>query len=414
MNRTFFSEHLSFLLLLAFILLLLDYYLFSTYKQTFRRKKWVNSALFNRIYWSFTILLLALAVVSVLFPIPIFWRRLAIFGYLLVNVSKLCSLPLLLLDRLIKNLTKIQKIKAITVEKYPKISRSAFLHKAALLSASVPLAATGYGILKGAYDYQIKNVTLTLPNLPKSLKGLRIAQLSDIHAGSFFYDRGVQAGIDLLVAQKPDLIFFTGDLVNNETSEMRHYVPMFSKIKAPLGVYSSLGNHDYGDYKIWQTPTAKAKNFADMLQMHKTLGWDLLMNENRLLHFGQDQLAIIGIENWGMGRFPKYGRLDLAIKGTEQAAIKLLLSHDPSHWRAEVLRKYQDIDVSFAGHTHGFQFGLRLPHFQWSPAQYLYPEWAGLYQDGASQLYVNVGYGFLAFSGRIGMPPELTIFTLAN
>jgi predicted MPP superfamily phosphohydrolase len=196
-------------------------------------------------------------------------------------------------------------------------------------------------------------------------------------------------------------------------NEMRDYQDIFSKVKAPLGVFSSLGNHDYGDYHFGrESSPAKVKNLKDVIKTHELMGWDLLMNENRRLKVDGEEIGILGIENWGMGRFPKYGKMELAVKNTDDLPVKLLLSHDPSHWRAEVLPKYPQIDAMFSGHTHGMQFGVRTEKYQWSPIEYIYKEWAGLYQEQQQQLYVNVGYGFLGFPGRVGILPEITVFTL--
>jgi predicted MPP superfamily phosphohydrolase len=287
--------------------------------------------------------------------------------------------------------------------------------RAGLITGAVPLAAIGVGIASGAYDYRVRYQTLNLPNLPKALDGITIGQISDVHSGSFYNKKAVIGGIEMLLGQKPDVIFFTGDLVNKRSDEMYGYQDIFSKVKAPLGVYSTLGNHDYGDYADWPSAAAKQKNLADLITTHKNMGWDLLMNENRRLKINGEEIGILGIENWGeLSRFPKYGRMDEAIKNTDDLPVKLLLSHDPSHWRAQVLPKYPQIDVMFSGHTHGMQFGVRAEHFQWSPVQYIYKEWSGLYQQDKQQLYVNVGYGFLGFPGRIGILPEITIFTLRS
>jgi len=297
----------------------------------------------------------------------------------------------------------------------PAISRSDFMVQAAVVAGSIPLAGITYGILSGAHDYRVRRVTVRLPNLPKAFDGLRIAQLSDIHSGSFFNKRAVQGGVDLLLREKPDVVFFTGDLVNNVASEVKDYIPIFRKVKAPLGVYSTLGNHDYGDYVAWPSPEAKRQNLENLKQAHGLLGWDLLMNQHRMLKEGGEQLAIIGIENWGgKGNFPKYGKLGQARQGTEAAPVKLLLSHDPSHWEAQVLPEFPDIDLMFAGHTHGMQFGVELPGLKWSPVQYMYKQWAGLYEEAGRYLYVNRGYGYLGFPGRIGILPEITIVELKS
>ena len=242
-----------------------------------------------------------------------------------------------------------------------------------------------------------------------------MAQISDVHSGSFYNKTAVKGGIDMLMAEKPDFIFFTGDLVNNLSNEMREYQDIFAKVKAPLGVYSTLGNHDYGDYHFrGESTPAKVKNLQDMVTTHKNMGWNLLLNENRRLKVDGEEIGVLGVENWGMGRFPKYGKMELAHQNTEDLPVKLLLSHDPSHWRGEVLQKYKDIDAMFSGHTHGMQFGVKLKELQWSPVQYIYKEWAGLYHEQNQQLYVNVGYGFLGYPGRVGILPEITIFTLTK
>lgn len=292
------------------------------------------------------------------------------------------------------------------------IPRSEFLAKAAVITATIPFAAMTYGIISGAHDYRIRRRTIRLPNLPKAFDGIRIGQLSDIHSGSFFSKTSVRGGIEMFLREKPDLIFFTGDLVNNETSEVADYIDLFAKLKAPLGVFSVTGNHDYGDYKSWVSREAKHKNFSDLMEAHRLMGFDLLMNEYRLIRENGEALAIIGIENWGAGRFAKYGKLDEAYRGSEEAPVKLLLSHDPSHWDAQVRPNYPDIDVAFAGHTHGFQFGVEIGDFKWSPSQYVYRQWAGLYQEGNQYLYVNRGFGYIGYPGRVGIPPELTIIEL--
>jgi uncharacterized protein len=291
------------------------------------------------------------------------------------------------------------------------ISRSEFLSKTALIAASVPLGAFAYGIISGAHDYRIRKVNINLPNLPKSFDGLKIAQLSDIHSGSFWNKTAVKGGVEMLLGERPDVIFFTGDLVNNESSEVKDYMDVFDKLRAPLGVFSITGNHDYGDYKSWATKEAKQQNFQDLITAHKNLGFDLLLNKNRFIEQGGEKLAILGVENWGT-RFSKHGELDLAYKGSEEAAVKLLLSHDPTHWDAQVRPTYSDIDVTFSGHTHGAQFGVNIGDFTWTPVQHVYKQWGGLYQEGNQYLYVNRGFGYLGYPGRVGMPPEITVFEL--
>lgn len=294
-----------------------------------------------------------------------------------------------------------------------RLSRKQFIYRAALMTTSLPLAVKGFSIINQAYDYRIRREKIVLSNLPKAFHGLRIGQISDIHSGSFKNKTAVRGGVELLLQERPDMVFFTGDLVNRQTDEIKEYIDVFDQIKAPRGVFSILGNHDYGEYRSWSSPQAKQQDFKDMLEAHKELGWQLLRNENHILIEGGESLAILGVENWGIKRFSKYGKLDQAYIGTEEAAVRLLLSHDPSHWEAKVL-EYPDIDMTFSGHTHGFQFGVELGEFRWSPSQYLYKQWAGLYQQGSQRIYVNRGYGFIGMPGRVGIYPEITIFELVK
>ena len=291
------------------------------------------------------------------------------------------------------------------------ISRSEFLSKTALIASAIPAGAFAYGIISGAHDYRVRRLTLKLPNLPSSFDGIKIGQLSDIHSGSFWNKTAVKGGVEMMLNEKPDVVFFTGDLVNNETSEVREYIDVFNKVRAPLGVFSITGNHDYGDYKSWISKEAKAKNFNDLIEAHKLLGFDVLLNENRFLEQGGEKLAIIGVENWGT-RFSKHGKLDVAYQRAEEAAVKLLLSHDPTHWDAEIRPGYKDIAVTFSGHTHGAQFGVNIGDFTWTPVQHVYKQWGGLYQEDNQYLYVNRGFGYIGYPGRVGMPPELTIIEL--
>ncbi len=294
------------------------------------------------------------------------------------------------------------------------ISRSEFLLKTGAVIAALPLAGLGFGIASGAHDYRVRRQRLLLANLPKAFQGMRIAQISDIHSGSFFNYRAVKGGIEMLLAEKPDLIFFTGDLVNERTDEVNAFFSIFRQIKAPLGVFSVLGNHDYGTYyRAWQNEQQRTRNFADMLEVHRRLGWILLRNENRILTLQGDEIAILGVENWGKGRFPKWGDIIRARYGAQHCAVKLLLSHDPSHWDHQVRPLAPDVDVMFAGHTHGMQFGVEIPGFvKFSPVQFVYEQWAGLYQSGNQQLYVNRGFGYIGYPGRLGIPPEIAVFEL--
>lgn len=344
-------------------------------------------------------------------------KRIIVTGIVLLYFSKIFGVLTLLIDDIFRaGQWVFSKFISQNTPENPStgngITRSVFLSKASLIAVAVPLTTFGIGIASGAHNYRVRRKTIRLPNLPSSFDGIRIGQLSDIHSGSFFSKSGVKRGIELLLGEKPDVVFFTGDLVNDEAGEVAKYKDIFSKVKAPLGVYSTLGNHDYGDYKSWKNINDKRKNLADLIQVHKEMGWDILLNENRSLKVNGDEIAIIGIENWGAGRFSKYGDLEKAYKGVEEKPVKLLLSHDPSHWDAQVRPQYNDIDVMFAGHTHGFQFGVEIGDFRWSPSQYIYKQWADLHQEGNQYLYVNRGFGFLGYPGRIGILPEITIIEL--
>lgn len=412
---------LPFLIAGCALIIAFDYYCLTALLAVF--KTWSEKAKrrFSIIYWTISLLLIAGIFAGIFVNIFLSLRAVILVAFFLLTGCKIVMLPFLLVDDLRRLLIRIfRKPEAATAGTDEKphtsaepISRSAFIVKAGLVAAAVPLTSLTWGITSGAYDYQVRRKTLVLPNLPAAFDGITMGQISDIHSGSFYNPKAVKGGVELLLAQKPDFIFFTGDIVNDMATEMRGYQDIFSKVKAPLGVFSSLGNHDYGDYHFGKEASpAKAKNLKDVIKTHELMGWDLLMNEHRRLKVNGEEIGILGIENWGMGRFPKYGRMDLATKNTDDLPVKLLLSHDPSHWRAEVLPKYPQIDAMFSGHTHGMQFGVRTKDFEWSPIQYIYKEWAGLYQEQNQQLYVNVGYGFLGYPGRVGILPEITIFTL--
>jgi uncharacterized protein len=293
-----------------------------------------------------------------------------------------------------------------------RISRSAFLSWAGMLAGGSLFSSLVWGF-GNKYRYQVKRIKLSYTNLPDAFKGLKIVHISDIHSGSFTDKKAVMKGVEKILNEKADLILFTGDLVNNVTDEMKDYMDVFDKMKAPMGVYSTLGNHDYGDYVHWDSAEEKKANLEKLKEVHRSLGWRLLMNEHVVLEKGNDKIALIGIENWSAkARFPKYGDMKKAYAGSESYLFKILMSHDPSHWMAEVCKSYTDIDLMLAGHTHGMQFGVEIPGFKWSPVQYVYKEWAGLYEKGTQKLYINRGYGFIGYPGRVGILPEITVLEL--
>jgi predicted MPP superfamily phosphohydrolase len=262
------------------------------------------------------------------------------------------------------------------------------------------------------YRYKLQELALRFKDLPEGFRGLRVVHISDIHSGSFTDRKAVEKGIELIMETKPDLILFTGDLVNDRADEMNEFKDVFARLKAPMGVYSTLGNHDYGDYAAWPSPQAKSDNLQRLKEVHAEMGWRLLMNEHVVLEKEGDKMALLGIENWSAkANFARYGSLPKAYQGSENYPFKILMSHDPSHWDAEV-RNYKDIHLTLSGHTHGMQFGVEIPWFKWSPVQYVYKQWAGLYENGHQKLYVNRGFGFIGYPGRVGILPEITLIEL--
>jgi predicted MPP superfamily phosphohydrolase len=293
------------------------------------------------------------------------------------------------------------------------ISRSVFLSWMGIAAGGTLFGSLMYGF-SNKYNYDIKRMQMAFESLPDSFRGLKIVHISDIHSGSLLDKKAVNAGVEKILKEKPDLILFTGDLVNDKATEMELLKDVFSKLKAPMGVYSTLGNHDYGDYVQWPIDgISKSQNLENLKQVHADMGWKLLMNEHVVLEKNNEQIAVLGIENWSAkGRFPKHGKMDQAYAGTENYAFKILMSHDPSHWEAEITQKYKDINLMLSGHTHGMQFGVELPGFKWSPVQYMYKQWAGLYEGANQKLYVNRGFGFIGYPGRVGVLPEITVIEL--
>jgi predicted MPP superfamily phosphohydrolase len=293
-----------------------------------------------------------------------------------------------------------------------KISRSVFISWAGMIVGGGLFGSLIYGF-GNKYKYQLKRLQLAFTNLPASFRGLKIIHISDIHSGSFTDKAAVKKGIAKIMAQQPDLILFTGDLINDRATEMDDYMDIFSHLKAPMGVYSTLGNHDYGDYYNWGSIDEKKANLERLKQIHDELGWRLLLDENVTLEKDNDQIALIGVQNIsGKRGFRSYGNMQKAYTDCAACDFKILLSHDPSHWDAEIIKKYPDIDLMLSGHTHGMQFGVEIPGWKWSPVQYIYKQWAGLYETGTQKLYVNRGFGFIGYPGRVGILPEITLLEL--
>ncbi|HEY5462382.1 MAG TPA: metallophosphoesterase [Hanamia sp.] len=294
------------------------------------------------------------------------------------------------------------------------ISRSVFLNWLGLAAGTTLFGSLIYGF-SNKYNYKVKRIKLAYDNLPPGFKGLKIVHFSDVHSGSFTNKKAVIHGVEKIIAENGDLVIFSGDLVNDRATEMKDYMDVFNKVKAPMGVYSTFGNHDYGDYSKWPYEgVTKEQNLKNLEKVHAELGWRLLMDEHVELEKNGDKIALIGIQNWSAkARFPKYGNMKKAYSGSEKYHFKILISHDPSHWDAQVRPEYGDVDLTLSGHTHGMQFGVEIPGFKWSPVQYIYKEWDGLYEEGKQKLYVNPGFGFIGYPGRVGILAEITVIELA-
>ncbi len=396
-------------------LLLLDYYAFQafvTISETWSEES--QKALFG-LYWAVPAFIVLAGAIAV-FNIGKGWgrgliSRVRIFT-ILNYLAKFLIILILLVDEL--RMLVLHVYQAITETGTGEIQRSFFLSSIAVWTGLIPCVILIYGMLRNRYRYRVIMNKVAIDSLPDELEGMKIVQISDIHSGSFAPDAPLQKAIDLINKQQADLVFFTGDLVNNVAREMYPFIDVFKNIKAKYGVYSITGNHDYGDYVRWESMEAKQNNFTELIETHRKLGWNLLLNENRILNINGESVAIIGVENFSASqRFSKYGDLSRAYQGAESARLKLLLSHDPSHWKYEVVKHFKDIAITFSGHTHGMQFGVEIPGWiKWSPVKYVYKQWAGLYNSGKQYLYVNRGFGFLGYPGRVGILPEITVLEL--
>lgn len=400
------------------IMLLLDLYVFQVVKTLTSGASEKTRLVIYSIYWTVSV-----AAVAFLLLLPYFnsdtWPK-TLRNYLFATfaglfIAKLLAGVFFLLDDVRRVITWVlskmfpETDTATNTNTAWNLSRSAFLSWLGVGVGGGFFATFVYGF-SNKYNYQVRRVKLGYNNLPEGFKGFKIVQISDVHSGSLANKAAVNKGVDLILEQNADVILFTGDLVNDKAAEMEKYMDVFNRLKSPMGVFSTLGNHDYGDYVPWPSIAAKKQNLENLKQVHKQLGWRLLMNEHVSLERNGDKIALLGIENWSaLARFPKYGRLDLAHAGTDGYKFKILMSHDPTHWDAEIRPKYSDIDLTLSGHTHGMQFGLETPFFRWSPVRWVYKQWADLYEEGNQKLYVNRGYGFIGYPGRVGILPEITV-----
>jgi uncharacterized protein len=311
-------------------------------------------------------------------------------------------------------LSKAHFASAVTPDNPVLISRSRFISQIGMIIASLPFLTFIWGMVKGRFNFKVEHAVISYTTLPKSFDGLKILQISDLHLGSFKgFERQVEEAVDLINAQQPDLILFTGDLVNNFHDELDGWIPILKKMKARLGKYSVLGNHDYGNYFHWNTEAEKQENFRKIVEAHAQMGFKLLNNSSEVIEIHAEKIAIIGVENWGLPPFPQKGDYKTASQQVKDIPFKILLSHDPNHWDAKIAGK-TDVALTLAGHTHGMQFGIQIAGFKWSPSKYKYKRWAGLYEEGDQYLYVNTGLGNIGYPGRVGMPPEITVLELKH
>ena len=363
----------------------------------------VNSGALLWCYWLIDLLLMS-GIVAVIFvrrgsrpqQTLIAW----LMGLMLLAlIPRLFSLPILLIE----DLTRLFR-------GFPP--RAIWVSELTLGAATALFLLVLFGITRGRHFYRVRRETIYFPDLPEAFDGFTITQITDVHSGSFTNAAGVQKGLDLVNNQQSDVILFTGDLVNNKASEMDRWISAFGGLKAPMGKFSVLGNHDYGDYIRWETAEAKSANLGRVKQVHAEIGFRLLLNEAITLQKGGQSITLLGVENWGKGGFHQYGDIMKATAGVPDDTFKVLMSHDPSHWEGVTLDHHQHIHLTLSGHTHGMQFGIELFGFKWSPIKYMYKQWAGLYQDRGRFLYVNRGFGFLGLKGRIGMWPEVAVITL--
>jgi predicted MPP superfamily phosphohydrolase len=372
--------YLKFILTGIIIILAIDVYYYRAIRGTIKDFAPLLKKVLKIVYWTFTLFTIGFMFYAASFfidrtPPPKFARTYIMGVLMIIALSKLIGSVFLIIYDLLKTILWILKKtsqKQANISKNKKgISRIEFLKKTALIASIIPFSTLMFGVLKSAFDYTLHYQKLKIPNLPNVFKGLKIVQISDIHTGSFISTDPLEKAIKMILDQKPDIIFFTGDLVNEITEEVLPFMDTLKKIKAPMGVFSILGNHDYGDYFYQkEDKKGKAHNYQLMQAVHKKLGWNLLLNENHIIKKDNDRLAILGVENWGSElRFPKYGDINQAKKGCLETDVKLLLSHDPSHWDAHVLPDHKDIAATFSGHTHGMQFGVEIPGFKWSPSQ---------------------------------------------
>ena len=406
--------------IITLIWIIVDFYCFQAVKTVTLNFNPTNASIIKWTYWIFDILLITtilLLAASGKFTHGPNKAMSVLFGLMILSLApKVIVLPFLLVEDIVRILQGTYTWAASLASGKNSgnffSDRRKFVSQVGLGLASIPFFGIIYGLVKGKYEYRVHKVKLTFKDLPEAFHGFKITQLSDIHSGSFDDKEAVEKGIHLANAQKSDLIVFTGDLVNNSADEMDRWIESFSMLDAPMGKFSILGNHDYGDYIKWESEEAKANNLERLKEVHGEIGFRLLLNENSKIEKDGQSISLLGVENWGLRGFHQYGDLDKALEDVHHNDFKLLLSHDPSHWEAQTLHHEKHNHLTLSGHTHGMQFGIEIPGFKWSPIKYIYPQWAGAYEKKDKYIYVNRGFGFLGFPGRVGILPEITVIEL--
>ncbi len=399
------------LIIFFIIIALIELYAFQAVK-TFTKVRWVLIAY---------VVISLMAIIFIAYQFTKFDRSV---GQTQMTMITLGLLLLVLIPKLILTLVlfleDVFRIVSGTISKFSGNTtdsfipeRRKFVSQIALGIAAIPFASLIYGMTLGKYNYKVITQQIFFPDLPDAFDGFKITQISDVHSGSFDNPEKINYAIDLINEQEADMILFTGDIVNTHAKEMLPWIETFNRIKKyEYGKYSVLGNHDYGEYVDWKTEADKAKNFHDIKSLYGKIGFNLMLNEHTYIQKGNDKIALVGVENWGV-KFKKAGDLHKASEGLTKEEFKILMSHDPSHWDAEVNQHPKDFHLTLSGHTHGLQFGIEIPgFFKWSPAQYVYDQWAGLYEKSGKYIYVNRGFGYHAYPGRVGIMPEITVIEL--
>lgn len=411
------------IILVLCILFLIDLYVFQGVKILLQHRTVQTQRIWQWIYWGVSFLCLSTIFIGQFFDWHEWPKLIRTYSFALIVIiylSKIFVVAFLLIDdivRLFRLAFVWLNIKffhtGIVADEAFRISRLNFLVKTGFVLGSIPFFSMIYGMIGGAYNFKVRKVSVKLPNLPDAFDGLKIVQISDLHTGSYMGTNHLSNAVDLLMKENADVIFFTGDLVNDLHTEALEFREVLSRLKAPLGVFSILGNHDYGDYYKWKDHNDKEENLRQLKEFQSKVGWKLLLNEHTYLERGGEKIGLIGVENFsGHRNFSRYGNMKTATEGYEEQAVNILLSHDPSHWDCEIRKDYKYVDLTLSGHTHGFQFGIDIPGFKWSPVQYMYKQWADLYKEDNQYLYVNRGLGFLGYPGRVGILPEITVIEL--